>query len=150
MDEELRRRLQATANAEPADYSWAGSESRWRSFTYALAGIVYVLRTQTNTRIMSAATIAVVVAGWWVGIDGLRWAVLVFALALVWVAEFINAAIEAVTNISAPSFHPLAKVAKDVAAGAVLVASVAALLIGALILAPPLFDKLSAGFSPHW
>ena len=149
MDEELRRRLRATAETDPADFRWAGGESRWRSFTYALAGIAYVLRTQANTRIMGAATIAVVIAGWWAGIGALHWAALVFALALVWVAECINAAIEAATDIAAPSFHPLAKVAKDVAAGAVLVASVAALLIGALILAPPLVDKLSAGFSLH-
>lgn len=108
-----------------------------------------MLRFQTNTRIMGAATVALLIAGWWTGIDTLRWAVLVLAMALVWIAEFINAAIEAATNIASPTFHPMAKIAKDVAAGAVLVASLAALLIGALILAPPLFDKLSAGFRPH-
>jgi diacylglycerol kinase len=116
---------------------------------YALAGISYMLRSQTNTRIMGAATVAVLIAGCWIGIDALRWAVLTLALALVWIAEFINAAIEAAVNISTPSFHPMAKVAKDVAAGAVLVASVAALLIGAFILAPPLFDKLYVGYSLH-
>ena len=149
MDKQLRRRLAATANTDPADYSWSSSESRWRSFAYALAGIAYMLRIQTNTRIIGAATVAVMIAGWWTEIDALRWAVLILALALVWIAEFINAAIEAATNISSPSFHPLAKIAKDVAAGAVLLASLAALLIGAFILAPPLLDKLSAGLSPH-
>ena len=149
MDKELRRRLQATATTDPADYSWSGSESRWRSFAYALAGMAYMLRFQTNTRIMSAATVAVLITGWWTGIDALRWAVLILALALVWIAEFINAAIEAVTNISSPTFHPLAKTAKDVAAGAVLLASLAALFIGAFILAPPLLDKLSATFNLH-
>lgn len=149
MDEELRRRLKTTANADPADYSWSCSDSRWRSFAYALAGITHMLRFQTNTRIMGAATVAVLIAGFWTGIDALRWAILILALALVWIAEFINAAVEAVTNISSPDFHPLAKTAKDVAAGAVLLASLAALLIGALILAPPLFEKLSGGFIPH-
>lgn len=149
MDKRLRRRLRATANTDPADFSWTGSESRWRSFAYALAGIGYMLRSQTNTRIMGTATIAVLIAGCWIGIDALRWAILALALALVWIAEFINAAIEAAVNISTPSFHPMAKVAKDVAAGAVLVASVAALLIGAFILAPPLVDKLYVGYSLH-
>ena len=149
MDKRLRRRLEATANSDPAEHSWSVSESRWRSFTYALAGIVYMLRFQPNTRIMAAATVAVFLAGWLAEIDALRWAVLILTLALVWVAEFINAAIEAATNISSPSFHPLAKTAKDVAAGAVLIASLAALLIGACILAPPLLDEFSAWFSLH-
>lgn len=143
MDKQLRRRLEATANSDPAEYSWSESESRWRSFAYALAGIVYMLRFQPNTRIMAAATVAVFLAGWWVEIDALRWAVLILTLAQVWVAEFINAAIEAVTNISSPSYHPLAKTAKDVAAGAVLLASLAALLVGAFLLAPPILDELS-------
>ena len=149
MDEELRRRLHKTANTNPAEYSWSSSRSRWRSFVYAWAGIVYMLRFQKNTRIMGAATAAVILSGSWAGIDALRWAVLVLAVALVWVAEFINAGIEAAADIASPSFHPMAKVAKDVAAGAVLVASVAALLVGAFILAPPLMDKLSAGFHPQ-
>lgn len=149
MDKELRRQQHKTANTNPADYSWSSSQSRWRSFVFAWAGIAYMLRFQMNTRIMGVATAAVLIAGCWTGIDALRWAVLVLAVALVWVAEFINAAIEAAADISSPSFHPMAKVAKDVAAGAVLVASVAALLVGAFILAPPLIDKLSPGFRPH-
>ena len=149
MDKPQRRQLNPTANTDPGEYSWTTSESRWHSFGYALAGITYMLRYQSNTRIMGAATVAVLIIGWWTGIDALRWAVLALAIALVWIAEFINAAIEAAANTSSAAFHPMAKVAKDVAAGAVLVASIAALLIGALILAPPLIDKLSAGFSLH-
>ncbi|MYD11557.1 MAG: diacylglycerol kinase family protein [Chloroflexi bacterium] len=149
MDSELRQRLAATADADPAQHSWSSSESRWRSFTYALAGIVYMLRFQANTRIMAAATVALLIAAWQADIDAPGWAVLILAAALVWIAEFINAAVEAATNIAAPEYHPLAKVAKDVAAGAVLLASLTALLVGALILAPPLLDKLSSGISPR-
>lgn len=148
MAKQARRRLQAAANTDPADYSWTSSESRWRSFLYALAGIAHMLRFQPNTRIMVAATGAVLIAGWWVEIGASSWAILVLAIAQVWIAEFINAAIEAAVNLSSPDYHPLAKVAKDIAAGAVLVASLAAMLIGALILAPPLFARLSAGFGP--
>lgn len=147
MDKELRQRLAATANADAAKHSWSRSDSRWRSFAFALAGIVYMLRSQVNTRIMGAASAVVLLAGWQAEIDALRWAVLTLAVALVWIAEYINAAIEAAANIAAPEYHPQAKIAKDVAAGAVLLASLTALIVGALILAPPLFEKLGANFS---
>ena len=75
MDKELRSRLAATATSDPADYSWSSSESRWRSFVYALTGIAWMLRFQANTRIMGAATVAVLIAGWQADIDALRWAV---------------------------------------------------------------------------
>lgn len=145
MDKQIWRRPQATANTDPAEYSWSISRSRWRSLGYALSGIVYMLRFQKNTRIMSAASGVVIVIGWWAGLDSLRWAVLVLAVALVWIAEFINAAIEAAADISSSGFHPMARVAKDVAAGAVLLASTAALLVGALILAPPLMEAMKTG-----
>ena len=138
----MRRRLKSTANTDPTDYSWSRGQSRWRSFAFALAGCAYMLRYQKNTRIMAAATAAVLIAGWWLGIDALRWAVLVLAVAQVWLAEFINAAVEAAVDVCSPGFHPLAKVAKDVAAGAVLMASAAALLIGVLVLAPQLLETL--------
>ena len=149
MDSDAQRGQKAAGSADPAEYSWSSSQSRWSSFNFALAGIVHMARYQKNTRIMGPATAAVILAGWWAGIDAMRWAVLVHAIALVWISEFINAAIEAVTNIGSPGFHPMAKVAKDVAAGAVLIASVAALLVGVFILAPPLLDKLSASLSPQ-
>ena len=149
MDKELQQRLAATANNDPAKYSWRSSDSRWRSFIFALAGVAWMLRFQTNTRVMGAATVIVLIAGWQADIDALHWAVLILAVAQVWIAEFLNAAIEAATNIAAPQYHPLAKTAKDVAAGAVLLASLTALLVGALILAPPLLAKLSAVFGPR-
>ena len=66
--------------------------------------------------------------------------------ALVFVAEFLNTAIEVVVDLASPQIHPLAKVAKDVGAGAVLLAAVAAVLVGLLILGPPLWAKLSPLF----
>lgn len=94
---------------------------------------------------MTAATLAVVAAGWWIGIDAMQWSILILAIALVWITEFVNAAIEATVNIAAPAFHPMAKIAKDVAAGAVLIASAFAFLIGILILGPPVLVELSVG-----
>ena len=71
------------------------------------------------------------------------WAVLVLTIAMVFTAEFINTAIEAVVDLASPGKHPLAKVGKDVGAAAVLVAALSAVLIGLLILGPPLWDRLN-------
>ena len=75
------------------------------------------------------------------------WAVLVLAIAMVFTAEFINTSIEAVVYLASPVHHPLAKVGKDVGAGAVLVAAVAAELVGFLIMGPPLWARLAALFA---
>ena len=141
----LWNQLREAAEINPAEHSWSTSDSRLRSFGYALAGCAHMLHHQKNTRIMTAATLAVVAAGWWIGIDAMQWSILILAIALVWITEFVNAAIEATVNIAAPAFHPMAKIAKDVAAGAVLIASAFAFLIGILILGPPVLVELSVG-----
>jgi diacylglycerol kinase len=69
-------------------------------------------------------------------------AIIILTITLVWMAEFINAAVEAVVNLASPELHPMAKVAKDVASAAVLLGVVAAILIGGLLLGPPLLLKL--------
>ena len=76
----------------------------------------------------------------------MKWAVILLAIAGVWMAEFINTALEAVVDLASPDLHPLAKVGKDVAAAAVLVGSLTAVLVGLLILGPPLWGKVSVLF----
>lgn len=73
----------------------------------------------------------------------MEWAILVITIAMVFTAEFINTSIEAVVDLASPAHHPLAKVGKDVGAGAVLVAALAALVVGLLILGPPLWARIS-------
>jgi diacylglycerol kinase len=80
--------------------------------------------------------------GLWLELPTRDWAVLVLAIAMVFTAEFINTSIEAVVDLASPVHHPLAKVGKDVGAGAVLVSALAAAVIGLLILGPPLWEKL--------
>ena len=128
----------------PAETSYRVSQSRRQSLGFALAGIATMLRHQKNTRIMLLATLAVLAVGMWLGMDGLRWAVLTLVIAQVWIAEFINAAIEAAVDLQTQACHPLAKRAKDVAAGAVLLSSLAAAIIGLLLLGPGLHEKLAA------
>lgn len=122
--------------------------SRGRSFQYAFAGWRYVLRTQPNAWIHAAASIAVGLIGWWLGLGRLEWAVIVLVITLVWTVEFINTALEAVVNLASPQQHPLARVAKDVAAAAVLLASIGSVVIGLLILGPPLWVRLQIMWTP--
>ncbi len=120
--------------------------SRAYSFEHAFYGWWYVIRTQRNAWIHAAISMAVVVVAFWLHLPLRDWAVLFLTIALVWTAEFINSALEAVVDLASPQQHPLAKVGKDVGAAAVLIASLAAILVGLLILGPPLWIKLSIWF----
>lgn len=115
---------------------------RIKSFQYAFEGWLYVLRTQENAWIHAVVSVAVFAMGLWLRISRQEWAILVLTMAAVWMAEFMNTALEAVVDKVSPDFHPLAKIAKDVAAAAVLVGAVAAVLIGLLIMGPPLWARI--------
>jgi diacylglycerol kinase len=114
---------------------------------HAFHGWRYVLRTQRNAWIHAVISTLVMLAAFWLHLPLRDWAVLFLTIALVWTAEFINTALEAVVDLASPQQHPLAKVGKDVGAAAVLLASLAAVLVGLLILGPPLWDKLLFIFS---
>jgi len=103
------------------------------SFNYAFEGIIHVLRTQRNLRIHLLAAIAVFAAAIALGVDRMQLIALLLAVAFVLVAEMINTAIEGAIDVSTTSFDPNAKLAKDIAAGAVLIASIAALAVGYLV-----------------
>jgi diacylglycerol kinase len=90
-----------------------------------------------------------IVVGLWVGIDALRWAVIVLAMGAVWVAELLNTSLEAVVNIASPNIQPLARIAKDVAAAAVLAGAATAVVIGLLVLGPPTLAKIT-GIAASW
>ena len=117
--------------------------SRLQSFRHAFRGWFYVLRTQRNAWIHSAIATVVFFVGLWLELSLIEWAVIILTAAFVFTAEFINTAIEVVVDLASPDEHPLAKIGKDVGAAAVLVAALAAMLIGLLILGPPLWSKLS-------
>jgi diacylglycerol kinase (ATP) len=105
------------------------------SFNYAFEGIIHVLRTQRNLRIHFAIAIAVIVAAAAFGVDRIELITLLLAIAFVLVAEMVNSAIEGAIDVSTTSFDPNAKLAKDIAAGAVLISTVTALAVGYLIFA---------------
>jgi diacylglycerol kinase len=118
--------------------------SRTRSFRYAFEGWKYVLRTQPNAWVHSVVGLVVIVLCAWLRLPPRDWAIIVFAIALVWVAELFNTAMEAIIDLVSPDSHPLAKAGKDAAAGAVLVAALGAILIGLLIMGPPFLGKIKA------
>ena len=116
--------------------------TRIASFGHAFHGWWYVIRTQRNAWIHATITTLVILLGLWLQLPARDWAVLVLVIALVWSAEFFNTSIEAVVDLASPMHHPLAKVGKDVGAAAVLIAAGAAVLVGLLILGPPLWMKI--------
>lgn len=121
----------------------AALQQRVDSFAYAFAGWAHVLRTQPNAWIHAAFSVAVVAVGLWLGLPRGDWAILVLTIMIVWVAEFTNTALEAVVDMAMPEPHPLAKAAKDVAAAAVLISALGAVVVGLLIIGPPLWQRLA-------
>jgi diacylglycerol kinase len=119
------------------------ARSRIASFAHAFAGWWYVLKSQRNAWIHAVATVLVVAVGVWLGVDRLSWALLLGAIGGVWLAEFLNTALEAVVDLASPEHHPLARVGKDVGAAAVLIAALNSAAIGLLVLGPPLLARLS-------
>lgn len=121
--------------------------SRMAAFQHAFRGWWHVLQTQHNAWIHSVVAALIVVLGLWLELAARDWAIIVLTIAMVFTAEFINTAIEAVVDLASPVQHPLAKVGKDVGAGAVLVAALAAALVGLFILGPPLWARIVSLFT---
>lgn len=122
------------------------TRSRLHSFRHAFAGWWYVIRTQKNAWIHAIVSFSVMVLALWLRLSALEFAVLILTIALVWTAEFINTALEAVVDLASPQHHPLAKMGKDVGAAAVLIAALSSILIGLLVLGPALWLKLKMIF----
>ena len=116
--------------------------SRIKSLRNALVGWWHVIKTQQNAWIHAVATVTVITLAFWLNLPLRDWAVLLITIALVWTAEFLNTALEIVVDLASPKVHPLAKAGKDVGAASVLIAAVTSIVIGILLLGPPLVIKL--------
>ncbi len=114
-----------------------------RSFGYALAGLKELVRRQRNAQIHVVLTLVACSAGWAWGLTRLEWMILVLAIGLVLGLEAVNTAVEAVVDLVSPQFHPLAKLAKDVAAGGVLLAALCTLVVALLLFGSRLLALLS-------
>jgi diacylglycerol kinase len=113
------------------------------SFGFAFAGIAYLFRTQRNARIHAVVAVIVCILAAWLRVTRIEWAILILAIACVLILEGLNTALEAAVDLASPQIHPLAKIAKDVTAGMVLIAAIASVSIGLLILGPLLWARLT-------
>ena len=118
---------------------WGG---RWFSFKAAFNGTLHTIRTQPNARIELAALIVVVLAGLFFRVSPLEWALLGLTIFVVLALECVNTAIEAVVDLVSPTYHPLAGIAKDAAAGGMVFAVIASLCVAVAIFGPRLWEML--------
>jgi diacylglycerol kinase (ATP) len=112
-----------------------------RSFSFAGQGVWHAVRTQRNMRVHLVAAAAAVLAGLVLRISAVDWACVAAAIGLVLTAEALNTVVEALADLCTDEYHPLAKIAKDTAAGAVLISSVAALGVGVAVFLPRLLGS---------
>ena len=118
------------------------TRGRLFSFKYAFSGLRYVIISQRNAWIHATITLLVVILAVLLKLNLQDWGVLLLAIGLVWTAEIFNTALEALVDLVSPQPHPLAKIVKDTSAAAVLVSAMISILIGLLILLPPLIEVL--------
>lgn len=106
---------------------------QFAAFRYALTGIIYCIRRERHMRIHLVAAITALGLAWRYDLSGIELGILLLTISGVITAEIFNTALEILVNKVSPEFHPLAKAAKDAAAGAVLIQAVAALVIGYIL-----------------
>jgi len=112
------------------------------SFGYAWAGIAYAARNEPNLRVHLLISVGVVALGVWLGITALDWAVLALTIGFVLACELLNTGLEELVDLVSPEQSARAKAVKDTAAGAVMLAAVVSVVVGLLILGPPLWIRL--------
>ena len=121
--------------------------SEWRKFiagfSYAFRGLWYAIRTQRNMRVHLGAALLVMIAGILLHVSAVEFAMLFVAITGVFIAEMFNTVIELCVDLASPTYHPLARIAKDVAAGAVLLSALLSVVIGLFVLGPHLWTFLS-------
>lgn len=114
------------------------SKGVWKSFHFAIQGITHAFVKERNMKIHTVITAVVVALGLWIGLTAIEWLFVIFAIGGVLCLELLNTAIERVIDLISPDYHPLAKQAKDVAAGAVFIYSLLAVIVGVVIFFPKL------------
>lgn len=115
-----------------------------QSVMHAIRGIGTSLLTQKHMRIHVFAAVAVIAGGFWLAVSPGEWTVLMLTIAFVFAAELLNTAIESTVDLVTTEYHPQAKVAKDAAAGAVLIAAIASIIVGLVIFGPRMWSALAA------
>lgn len=121
-----------------------GLNAKWKrvvhSFSYAFEGMFHGLKNELNIKIHAIVAVSVIWLGFWFHLSGLEWVLILLTIGAVISLELLNTAIERVVDLASPEVHPLAKQAKDLAAGAVLFFAFIAVIIGFIIFLPKLTD----------
>lgn len=117
------------------------SRNLFDSFRFAGAGLWYSLRTQRNMRIHLLIAVGVVTLGLALGLSRVEWAILMLTIGFVLVSELLNTVAEALVDLISPTYHPRAKIVKDVTAAVVLLGAIISVIVGLLILGPPLWQR---------
>jgi diacylglycerol kinase (ATP) len=131
-------------NSPQRELAWQIAPNLLISFQYAWAGVRYAFVTQRNFRIHTVIAALVVSMGLFLRVNAVEMSILVLTCALVMVLELLNTALESIVDLTVgQAYHDLAKIAKDCAAGAVLISAIAAVLVASFILLPPLLSLIS-------
>lgn len=120
--------------------------NRVQSFQFAFRGIWHTFKTQRNAQIHGGVALIVFVVGLWLGLSRSEWAIIILTIGFVIATEMLNTVAEAAMDYATADFDPQVKIVKDVAAGAVLVAAITSIIVGLVVLGPPLYHKLVAAF----
>jgi diacylglycerol kinase len=124
-------------------------QSEWTKFIagfgYAFSGLWYALRTQRNARVHAGIALLAIILGVVLHISSIEFALVFVAISGVFIAEMFNTVLEICVDLASPEYHPLAKIAKDVAAGAVLVNAMLAIIIGLFVFGPHLWALIAHG-----
>jgi len=118
------------------------SKSRWHSLRYAFSGINTIIHSEKNTWIYIPITILVITLGFLFKIQAYEWLAIVICLGLVWAFEAANTSLEALVDLTSPEIHPIAKIAKDCSAAAVLITAITSAVVGLIIFLPRVLHLL--------
>lgn len=118
------------------------SPSRWHSFKFAFQGLRTILKTERNTWIYIPITVAVILMGILFHVQEFEWIAIILCLGMVWAFEAANTALEALVDLTTNDIHPVAKIAKDCAAAAVLLTAITSAVIGMIIFLPHVLKLL--------
>ena len=135
--------VMSTMKIDPDEYSPIRTTSRYQSMLFSLAGIFYLIRRQRSIQILLAVTLVCLLLALWLEVPLALLLEMIVIIGIVWITEALNTAIEAAVDVATQEIHPMAKVSKDVASGAALIATFLATVVTLMILVPPLVDRLS-------
>ncbi|MEL6269913.1 MAG: diacylglycerol kinase family protein [Chloroflexota bacterium] len=141
-DEKLEDGLLGTVKIDDSAYSAKKNDNPFDRLKYAMAGLIYLFVRHRTIRNISIGTVITLSIGAWLQVTRIEWAILLLAVGMLWISEIINTGLEAVVDLTTEGeIHPMAKVAKDVAAAATLVTFVVALVAVVVLLLPDLIEK---------